>query len=156
MACTAVLGFERAFEWCDRIAEFADRYGSRYMLAFCRAEYGAVHLWRGRWAEAEAVLEDSIEDFSQSRPRMAGAPLVGLAELRRRQGRPADAARLLDQAGGSSQAHLGRARLALDAGDALGAVELLERLLRQPPAVVAPLAERLAAYRCRSEVRARL
>ena len=28
--------------WCDRIAAFAERYGSRYMLAFCRAEYGAV------------------------------------------------------------------------------------------------------------------
>ena len=47
-ACTAVLDLERAGDWCDRIAEFADRYGSRYMLAFCRAEYGAVHLWRGR------------------------------------------------------------------------------------------------------------
>ena len=34
-------------EWCDRIAQFAERYGSRYMLAFCRAEYGAVHLWLG-------------------------------------------------------------------------------------------------------------
>jgi LuxR family maltose regulon positive regulatory protein len=132
-ACTAVLDFERAFEWCDRIAEFADRYGSRYMLAFCRAEYGAVHLWRGRWKEAEAVLEASIEDYSHSRPGMVGAPLVGLAELRRRQGRPADAARLLDEAGGSSEATLCRARLALDAGDALGAVELLERLLRQLP-----------------------
>ena len=52
-ACTAVLDFDRAFEWCDRIATFADRYGSRYMLAFCRAEYGAVDLWRGRWSEAE-------------------------------------------------------------------------------------------------------
>jgi hypothetical protein len=37
-ACTAVLDYERAFEWCDRIAEFAERYGSRYMLAFCRSE----------------------------------------------------------------------------------------------------------------------
>ena len=28
-SCTAVLDYERAFEWCDRIAEFAERYGSR-------------------------------------------------------------------------------------------------------------------------------
>jgi LuxR family maltose regulon positive regulatory protein len=133
VACTAVLDFERAFEWCDRIAEFADRYGSRYMLAFCRAEYGAVHLWRGRWTEAEAVLVASIEDFSRSRPGMLGAPLVGLAELRRRQGRPADAARLLEEAGGFPAATLCRARLALDAGDTREAVELLERLLRQLP-----------------------
>ncbi|MGH3092573.1 MAG: LuxR C-terminal-related transcriptional regulator, partial [Gaiellaceae bacterium] len=87
-ACTAVLDFERAFEWCDRIADFAERYGSRYMLAFCRAEYGAVHLWRGRWSDAEAVLEASLEDFSSSRPAWVALPLVGLAELRRRQGRP--------------------------------------------------------------------
>ena len=132
-ACTAVLDFERASEWCDRIAEFAERYGSRYMLAFCRAEYGAVHLWRGRWTEAEAVLEASIEDFSRSRPGMVGAPLARLAELRRRQGRPTEAARLLDQAGPSSEVQLCRARLALDAGDALGSVELLERTLRQLP-----------------------
>ncbi|MGH3012835.1 MAG: hypothetical protein ACRDMY_13495, partial [Gaiellaceae bacterium] len=39
-ACTSVRDYERAFAWCDRIAEFAERYGSRYMLAFCRAEYG--------------------------------------------------------------------------------------------------------------------
>ena len=132
-SCIAALDFERASEWCDRIAEFAERYGSRYMLAFCRAEYGAVHLWRGRWREAEAMLAASIEDYSMTRPAWVGGPLVGLAELRRRQGRPADAARLLDQAGGSSKAHLCRARLALDEGKTLQAVELLERLLRQLP-----------------------
>jgi LuxR family maltose regulon positive regulatory protein len=132
-ACTAALDFERASEWCDRIAAFAGHYGSRYMLAFCRAEYGAVHLWRGRWKDAEAMLEASVEDFSRSRPAWVGGPLVGLAELRRRQGRPADAARLLDQAGASSEAHLCRARLALDRGKALQAIGLIERLLRQLP-----------------------
>jgi DNA-binding CsgD family transcriptional regulator len=133
-ACTAALDFERASEWCDRIAEFAERYGSRYMLAFCRAEYGAVHLWRGRWDDAEAMLEASVEDFSRSRPAWVAGPLVALAELRRRQARPADAARLLDRAGASVKSHLCRARLALDRGATLQAVELLERLLRQLPA----------------------
>jgi LuxR family transcriptional regulator, maltose regulon positive regulatory protein len=121
-------------EWCDRIAEFAERYGSRYMLAFCRAEYGAVHLWRGRWQDAEAVLEASIEDFSRSRPAMVGGPLVGLAELRRRQGKQREAARLLDEAGPVQAAQLCRARLALDRGEAARAVELVERFLRQVPA----------------------
>ena len=133
-ACTAVRDYERAFEWCDRIAEFAERYGSRYMLAFCRAEYGAVHLWRGRWKEAEAMLEASIDDFGRSRPAMVGGPLVGLAELRRRQGRLAEAASLLDRAGPSSNAQLCRARMALDRGDAARAAELAERWLRQVPA----------------------
>ena len=133
-ACTATLDFERAAEWCDRIAEFAERYGSRYMLAFCRAEYGAVQLWRGQWPDAEAMLEASIEDFSRARPAWVTGPLVGLAELRRRQGRAADAAALLDRAGSTAGAHLCRARLALDRGDPRQAVDLLERLLRQLPA----------------------
>ena len=133
-ACTAVLDYERAFEWCDRIAEFAERYGSRYMLAFCRAEYGAIYLWRGQWQKAEEMLEAAVEDFSSSRPAMVGGPLVGLAELRRRQARAKEAALLLDRAGPWAPAQLCRARLALDRGEARRAVELVERLLRQAPA----------------------
>ena len=133
-ACIAVRDYERAFEWNDRIADFAERYGSRYMLAFCRAEYGAVHVWRGRWAEAEAVLAASVEDFLQSRPAWVASPLVGLAELRRRQGRDEEAVLLLDQAGPHSAAQLCRARIALDRGDARRAGELAERFLRQVPA----------------------
>jgi LuxR family transcriptional regulator, maltose regulon positive regulatory protein len=132
-ACVAARDYERAFAWCDRIAEFAERYGSRYMLAFCRGEYGAVHLWRGRWAEAEALLEASIEDFLRSRPAWVVGPLVGLAELRRRQGRREDAIQLLDQAGPRATAQLCRARMELDAGEARRSVELAERCLRQIP-----------------------
>jgi LuxR family transcriptional regulator, maltose regulon positive regulatory protein len=133
-ACTAVLDYGRASEWCDRIGEFAERYGSRYMLAFCRAEYGLVYLWRGRWSEAETVLALSVEDFARSRPAWAPAALVALAELRRRQGRPEEAAILLDRTGSSQAEQLCRARLALDRGEPLRAAELLERLLRQVPA----------------------
>ena len=132
-ACLTVQDYERAFSWCDRIAEFAERYGSRYMLAFCRAEYGAVHLWRGRWGHAERMLQASLEDFGNSRPAWAGEPLVGLAELRRRQGRHAEAAELLDQAPAFPAAQLCRARLAYDQGEPRRAVELVERLLRQMP-----------------------
>jgi LuxR family transcriptional regulator, maltose regulon positive regulatory protein len=132
-ACTAVRDYERAFEWCDRIAEFADRYGSRYMLAFCRAEYGTVHLWRGRWAEAREVLEASLEDFSRSRPAWVRGPLVALAELRRRQGLYEEATRLLERAGDSGAAQLCRARVELDQGRSLRALELGERVLRGVP-----------------------
>ena len=130
-ACTSVLDYERAADWCDRIAAFADRYGSRYMLGFCRAEYGAVELWRGRWAEAESLLSESIEAFARSRPPYTAGPLAGLAELRRRQGRLGEAAVLLERAGGTRGAELCRARLALDAGEPQQAGELLERLRRR-------------------------
>jgi ATP/maltotriose-dependent transcriptional regulator MalT len=132
-ACTAVLDYDRAGEWCDRIAEFAERYGSRYMLGFCRAEYSAVHLWRGRWSEAEDLLTASVDDFSRSRPAWVASPLVRLAELRRRRGDPAGAAELLDTAGPSTAEQLCRARLALDAGSPRESVERLERLLRRQP-----------------------
>ena len=71
-ACASTLDFGRAVAWCDRNAEFAERHGSRYMLAFCRAEYGAVQLWRGRWPEAEALLEAAVEDFSALAPGVGG------------------------------------------------------------------------------------
>jgi DNA-binding NarL/FixJ family response regulator len=54
-----------------------------------------------------------------------------LGELRRRQGRPEDAARLLEQTGASSKGQLCRAWLALERGQARQAVDLLERLLRR-------------------------
>jgi LuxR family transcriptional regulator, maltose regulon positive regulatory protein len=133
-ACTAVLDFDRASQWCDRIAEFADRYGSRYMLAFCRTEYGAVDLWRGRWRDAERALEAAVEDFARSRPAWVGSPLVALAELRRRQGRGDEVLALLERAGPSTAAELCAARLALDRGEAVAAAEMGERLLRLLPA----------------------
>jgi len=131
-ACITLLDLERAGPWCDRIADFADRHGSRYMLAFCRAEYGAIGVWRGAWPEAEALLQAAVEDYTQSRPAWVSAPLAVLAELRRRQGRPSEAAHLLERAGGR-RATLGHARLALDRGDAVRAAELAERALRDTP-----------------------
>jgi LuxR family transcriptional regulator, maltose regulon positive regulatory protein len=133
-ACSAVRDYERASQWCDRIAAFAEGYGSRYMLAFCRAEYGVIHVWRGRWPAAEELLEASIEDFTRSRPGMTGGPVAALADLRCRQGREAEATRLLRDAGRSRAAQLCRARLALHRGQTLRAVALAERSLRQLPA----------------------
>ena len=49
---------------------------------------------------------------------MTGGALAALAELRRRQGRPDDAAALLDARRAGAAAELVRARLALDGGDA--------------------------------------
>jgi LuxR family maltose regulon positive regulatory protein len=80
------------------------------------------------------MLEAAVEDFSRSRPAMVGGPLIGLAELRRRQARAEEAAQLLDRAGPTAPAQVCRARLALDQGEPRRAVELIERLLRQAPA----------------------
>jgi DNA-binding NarL/FixJ family response regulator len=79
------------------------------------------------------MLEAAIEDFGRSRPGMVGGPIAGLAELRRRQGRAGDAARLCERAEGSASSRLCLARLALDRGDPVEAAELAERLLRNVP-----------------------
>ncbi|MCI0437045.1 MAG: LuxR C-terminal-related transcriptional regulator [Gemmatimonadetes bacterium] len=130
-ACESVHDYARAFEWCDRIAEFAHRYGSRYMLAFCRAHYGMIHLWRGRWKDAESELVAAVEAYERARPPYVASVVASLAELRRRQGRFDDAERLLDNAGGGGIQC--RALLAYDRGETLRAAELAERRLRQLP-----------------------
>ena len=131
-ACQAVRDYRRAFEWCDRIAEFARRYDSRYMLGFCRARYGELHTMRGHWREAATELEGAIEAYARSRPPLVSGAVAALAELRRRQGRAGEAERLLDEYGAS--ALLCRAKIALDWGDARAALEGADRLLRQVPA----------------------
>jgi LuxR family maltose regulon positive regulatory protein len=129
-ACEAVRDYRRAFEWCDRIREFAERYGSRYMLGFCRQHYAAVHMWRGQWQEAEAQFEAAIDAYSRSRPAFADSVLAGLAELRRRQRRWSDAEQLLNRA--TSEAVLVcRSKLARNRGDPQRALALAERALRQ-------------------------
>lgn len=130
-ACESVRDYPRAREWCREIEGFARRYGSRYMLGFCRTHYGVVHLSAGRWPEAERCLEEAVEAYSRSRPAFLPAALAALAELRRRQGRWDDAEGLLDRVGWGSGALLCRARLALDRGEALRAAELAERVLRK-------------------------
>jgi LuxR family maltose regulon positive regulatory protein len=132
-ACELVRDYTRAFEWCDRIDAFARRYGSRYMLGFCRSHYGWLYLCGGRWQEAESALAQAVDAYRASRPTFVPQAIVALAELRRRQGRWQDAERLLDEAGTGGPALLCRARLALDRGEALRAAELAERTLRRVP-----------------------
>lgn len=59
--------------------------------------------------------------------------LVRLAELRRRQGRLAEAAVLVEQVPSHGSGLLERARLALDGDDARGALEFVEKYLRHLP-----------------------
>jgi LuxR family transcriptional regulator, maltose regulon positive regulatory protein len=131
-ACEAVRDYARAYQWCDRIDEFSRRYGSRYIRGLCRAGYGAVHVWRGAWEQAEVELCAAIEAYARSRPAFVPDARVRLAELRRRQGRFEEAEELLGETAGSSALSC-RARVALDRGDARQAAELAERLLRSAP-----------------------
>jgi LuxR family maltose regulon positive regulatory protein len=133
-ACENVRDYDRAGQWADRLSEFCRRWRLRPLFAICRVSYGGVLLSRGSWREAEAELERATAELEATRPGQVGAACARLGELRRRQGRPDEAARLFDRARGHPLAQLGRARLALDGGDAASAVELAETVLRRLPA----------------------
>lgn len=132
-ACTRLFDMDRAQQWCERIAEFAYRYDSDYMLGFCQAEFASIHVWRGEWERAEGALHDSSEAYARSRPAMVSGPRRLLADLRIAQRRFHDAAELLEDLDASTKTQWCRARLALAQGNALEAASLCERALRTLP-----------------------
>ena len=121
-ACERVRDYERAAEWCRKVEEFGRRMRINFVNGACRAHYGAVLTWQGRWAEAERELTQSTEELVAERPTWSGLAIVRLADLRRRQGRFAEAQDLLHRAEGNALYPVVMAELALDMGDAAAAV----------------------------------
>lgn len=101
IACERVRDYDRAAEWCGKVEEFALRMRINFVTGACRAHYGAVLTWQGRWADAERELTEATEDLAR-RPTWSGLAIVRLAELRRRQGRVAEAQELLHKAQGNA------------------------------------------------------
>jgi DNA-binding CsgD family transcriptional regulator len=132
-ACDDVRDYERAGQWADRLSEFCRRWGMRPLFAICRVSYGGVLLSRGEWNDADAELTRAATELEGSRPGHLAGAFARLGELRRRQGRPDEALRLFERVRGSPSADLGRARIAIDRGDASGAVEIAEAVLHRIP-----------------------
>jgi LuxR family transcriptional regulator, maltose regulon positive regulatory protein len=133
-ACERVRDYDRALQWCRRIKEFCAKWGLRPLFAVCRTQYASICMWRGTWIEAEQELCAASDELAASRPAMKSDALVRLAELRRRQGRLAEAAALLEQTPPHGAGLLGRAELAFDCGDYPAAAERAEQYLRSVPA----------------------
>lgn len=131
--CEEVRDFPRAAQWCERLSEFCERHGLAPMFATCRIHYASVLTWQGRWDDAEAELERSVEGARAARPPMVRAGVVRLAELRRRQGHWDEAEQLFAEAAGHPLATLGLANLAHDRGRHAQSVDLAERFLRGVP-----------------------
>jgi DNA-binding CsgD family transcriptional regulator len=136
-ACERVRDVDRAGQWCDAMADYCARTGDEAMGQQCRTLYAGVLLSRGSWEEAESSLQDATGRLRRTRPAIAADGLVRLADLRRRQGRLAEAAALYTElesdpfrTQGEPLATLGRAELALARGDAATAVDDAERYLR--------------------------
>jgi LuxR family maltose regulon positive regulatory protein len=130
-ACERVGDYARATQWCGRMVEFARRWGMRPLFDICRTQYASVLLERGSWSEAERTLLEATGALAQTRPAMAIGGIVRLAELRRRQGARKEAAALFARAEGHPLSLLGRAELALEAGDNIAADDLARSFLRR-------------------------
>jgi ATP/maltotriose-dependent transcriptional regulator MalT len=132
-ACELVRDWDRATQWCSKVEEFGRSRRINFVTGTCRAHYGAVLTWQGRWAEAERELTASTQELIAERPAWSGAAIARLAELRRRQGRHGEADDLLLRAEGNALAKLVMAELALDRDDAQAARDIVEPALRRVP-----------------------
>src|SRR5437764_1985877 len=131
-ACERVRDFDRAAQWCERVGEFCSQHDI-FLLNTCRAHYASVLSWQGRWDEAESQLSAAVEGLQATRPPMVGDALARLGELRRRQGRPAEAEQLFARSETHPLSLLGCAALALDRDQPAEAAELADRYLRRFP-----------------------
>jgi ATP/maltotriose-dependent transcriptional regulator MalT len=145
-ACERVRDFDRAGQWCRRLAGIAADQNVRALRAVCRAHYGTVLMLRGEWERAEVELSDAVTALARA-PREGADAFARLAELRRRQGRSEEAVSLTGQAEHHPLAILCRASLALERGDLSAAGDEATRQLRSLGAAVverAPALELLA------------
>jgi tetratricopeptide (TPR) repeat protein len=130
-ACERVRDFDRAGQWCERLAEFCERYGSKPLFSVCRTHYAGVLMFRGLWPQAEEELRLAAPELETNVAGMAGEAFVGLAELRRRQGRTDEAQGMFSEVEHHPDGRLGCARVALDHGEYRTAADHAEQYLRQ-------------------------
>jgi DNA-binding CsgD family transcriptional regulator len=140
-ACDRVRDYERALQWCEKVADVSRRWDYQSMFAVCRTHYAGVLLWHGNWDQAERELTSATRELMATRVGWAGEAVYRLAELRRRQGRLDEAGALIAQARTFPPALLCQAELAVQHGDFGSAIDLVERYLRRTPA--ANVTERL-------------
>ena len=153
-ACERVRDYDRAVEWCERMREYADTAHMALLRGICQVRLAGVLIWRGDWDEAEHQLSDAARRLMPRGGRRAADGTVRLAELRRRQGRLAEAEQLFREVAWHPLALLGLAELALEASRPEDARDLIDRLLRQVPA--GSLTQRAAAFELLVRVQALL
>jgi ATP/maltotriose-dependent transcriptional regulator MalT len=131
--CEEIGDFERAAQWLARVQDHHRPLHLAPYDTFCRNHSVGILLATGRWAEAEEEIAEMERESRVTAPAFVREATSRLGELRRRQGRAAEAETLFAQVETHSRAILGRAWIAFDAGRPQAAVELVERYLRQLP-----------------------
>ncbi|HET7487580.1 MAG TPA: hypothetical protein VFJ85_06585 [Acidimicrobiales bacterium] len=120
-ACYYATDFGRASSWADDLRRCGLLGPAAGMQAFvsshCDSLRAALLCELGRWGEAETLLLRAIDEFQERMHAPAWHPAIVLADLRIRQGRLADAERLLVGKESYLDALLPAARLHLARGD---------------------------------------
>jgi ATP/maltotriose-dependent transcriptional regulator MalT len=129
--CERVGDFTRVSQWCEAMRSMGERLNGRHLIGVCRSAYGHVLASRGEWPAAEEELLAALADLEAMRPGMAPDGLARLGELRALQGRTEEARALFERAVPHRAALVGLGTLALDAGDARGAADMADRILRR-------------------------
>jgi DNA-binding CsgD family transcriptional regulator/tetratricopeptide (TPR) repeat protein len=129
--CERTIDYQRADQWIRFAQGYLGSHSNSSMTATCRASYGAVLTATGRWSEADRELRESLLNFEAGARNMRIDALVRLAVLRIRQGRPDDAARLLEGFEHHPDASEPVAALHLAQGRPAVAVAVLERRINQ-------------------------
>lgn len=133
-ACQLTRDLVGASAWCARVEEICERRDLTPLFAVCQTQYAAVLLAGGHAEEAESTLVDVVTRLGRSHRVSRRDAVAQLGELRRRQGRLAEAEDLLRQAGDQPAAVTSLAQLRLDGEDPERARTLTLELLRLLPA----------------------
>ncbi|WP_162453204.1 LuxR C-terminal-related transcriptional regulator [Phytoactinopolyspora mesophila] len=129
VCCELTLDVRRAQQWMALATSFGSLSNAPWVSAICRTHYGGVLTAAGRWDDAERELESSIALYDDSYAALRSSAMVRLADLRVRQGRYDEAARLLAGFEFDSYAACPLARLHLVRGEADVARRILWRRL---------------------------
>lgn len=129
LCCELTLDVRRAQQWMATATAFAKSSHAPWVSAICRTHYGAVLTAAGQWEDAERELASSITLYDASYGALRSSAIVRLADLRVRQGRYDEAARLLAGFEFDSYAVRPLARLHLARGEHAVARRLLRRFL---------------------------
>ncbi|GAA1563806.1 hypothetical protein GCM10009789_16170 [Kribbella sancticallisti] len=134
VACELAADLDRARQWCQVADRFIARYGCPFLSTRCRVVYGSVLVSAGQWDEGEQELLRAIAMSQGAGPALATEAVARLAELRLRQGRTEEAARLLGGRENELRGCLAVAALRLARGDGPGATTAVRRWLAETAA----------------------
>jgi DNA-binding CsgD family transcriptional regulator len=129
-ACEVAHDVDRADQWLRVGTAVAERLQLPAVSAYCHTHFGGVMTAAGRWPQAEESLVEGLRLWNLSRCLLGMGSAARLADLRVRQGRFEEAEALLAELPEDVDSARPRAALALAAGDAPRAEEILDRALR--------------------------